>query len=185
MRLFVALELPAEAVAALAAFRARADAGVWRPVADEALHLTLAFLGRRPAEDAQRVGELLHGVAVAAPRLRLGGALALPPRCPRVLAAEVEDRDGTLATLQAEVGGRLQESGLYEPEARRFRPHVTVARLRSGARVRPAQPERLVGPEPVPFRGLAVTLYESRLEQAGARYLAHTSVPLPPAQAQH
>ena len=52
LRLFVALDLPAPARAALAAFRAAAaDPAIWRPVPDEALHLTLAFLGHRPEAD--------------------------------------------------------------------------------------------------------------------------------------
>ena len=55
LRLFVALDLPAPARAALAAFRAAAaDPAVWRPVPDEALHLTLAFLGHRPEADVER-----------------------------------------------------------------------------------------------------------------------------------
>ena len=47
-RLFVALDPPAAARAALAAFRDRADPSVWRPVADESLHVTIVFLGHRP-----------------------------------------------------------------------------------------------------------------------------------------
>ena len=52
LRLFVALEVPPAVREALAAFRdAAADAEVWRPVPAESLHLTLAFLGRRPETD--------------------------------------------------------------------------------------------------------------------------------------
>ena len=55
LRLFVALDLPEPARAALAAFRAAAaDPAVWRPLPDEALHLTLAFLGHRPEADVRR-----------------------------------------------------------------------------------------------------------------------------------
>jgi 2'-5' RNA ligase len=179
VRLFVALELPAAAVGALAAFRARADPEVWRPVPGEALHLTLAFLGTRPEADVERIGALVREAAGTAPRLRLAAALALPPRRPRVLTAEVEDPDGTLGALQARVSSRLAQAGLYEPEARPFRPHVTVARLRSGAPARGAPP---AGPEPVAFDGLAVALFESRPQRGGARYIAHVSVALPPAQ---
>ena len=74
--------------AALVAFRdAAADPDVWRPVADEALHLTLAFLGRRPAGDVTIVSPVLREAAEVAPRLVLGGALLLPPRRARVLCA--------------------------------------------------------------------------------------------------
>jgi len=177
-RLFVALDLPDAARDALAAFRAEAaDPDAWRPVADEALHVTLAFLGHRPEEDAAVAEEVLERVVSGgAPRLRLGPSLTLPPRRPRVLTAEVEDLDGTLGELQAAVSGGLAAAGLYEPEARAFRPHVTVARVRSGVRPRRAE---LPGPEPVEFRGERVTLYDSRRMRGGARYEALSGVEWP------
>jgi 2'-5' RNA ligase len=170
LRLFVALDLPAPAVAALAAFRAAAaDPAVWRPLPDEALHVTLAFLGHRPEADVPALVDGLRSAPPTAPRLRLGAALALPPRRPRVLTAEVLDPDGTLAALQAAVSRDLAARGLYTPEARPFRPHATVARLRPGAR---AGRGELPAPEPLAFRGEALTLYQSRLRREGARYEA-------------
>ena len=168
-RLFVALDLPAAARAALAAFRDDgADPKLWRPVADEALHVTLAFLGHRPPGEADAVAAVLRGCAGPAADLALGAALLLPPRRARVLCAEVQDRAGALGALQARVSAGLAAAGLYEPERRPFRPHATVARLRAGARApRTAPPD---GPEPVAFAGEALTLYRSRLARAGARY---------------
>ena len=175
-RLFVALDLPGPARAALAAFRdASSDPDVWRPVPDEALHLTLAFLGHRPEEDVARVAEVLAAAPATAPRLTLGRSLALPPRRPRVLTAAIVDHDDTLAELQAWLSGDLAGRGLYEPEARPFRPHATVARLRPDAR---AERERVPGPAPVTFYGEALTLYESRLRRGGARYEPRSRVAL-------
>ena len=176
LRLFVALDLPPGARAALAAFRdAAADPAVWRPVPDEALHLTLAFLGQRPEQDVAAIERVLAVAAGPAPRLRLGGALLLPPRRARVLCAEVEDLDGTLAELQARVSAGLAREGLYTPEKRPFRAHATVARLRPGER-----PPRALeaAPEPLEFHGEALTLYVSRLRPTGARYekLARLSI---------
>jgi RNA 2',3'-cyclic 3'-phosphodiesterase len=170
VRLFVALDVPPDARRALAEFRdAAADPAVWRPVADEALHLTLAFLGHRPEDDVAAAEAVLAGVPDAAPPLRLAGALLLPPRRARVLCAAVEDPQGVLAALQAAVSDGLEAVGLYTPERRPFRPHATVARLRTGAR-----PPRTVEAEPeeLAFPGAAVTLYRSRLGRAGARYEA-------------
>ncbi len=176
LRLFVALELPAAAVAALAAFRDAEAADEWRPVRDEALHLTLAFLGARPEEDVELVGPVLEAAAGSAPSLRLGPALLLPPRRARVLCATVEDLDGELAALQGRVSAGLASAGVYEPETRPFRPHATVARLRSGARSpRAAQTD---GPERVAFEGEAVTLFRSRPQRGGALYEALVRVPL-------
>jgi 2'-5' RNA ligase len=176
LRLFVALELPGAARSALVAFRdAAADPDVWRPVADEALHLTLAFLGRRPAGDVEIVSSVLHEAAELAPRLILRDALLLPPRRARVLCASLDDPDGTLNDLQARVSDELTAAGVYTPEKRPFRAHATVARLRPRAR-----PPRSVpaAPEPLEFAGGPLTLFESRLHPHGARYVPLTRVSL-------
>jgi len=179
LRLFVALELPAAAVSALAEVRAAADPAVWRPVADAALHLTLAFLGPRPEEAVARCAAVLAAAAGPAPALALGGAILLPPRRARVLAVEVADVAGELAPLQRRVSEGLAGEGLFVPEARAFRPHVTVARLRAGARApreAPRAPEvpgtPREAPEPVAFAATSLTLVASRLHPSGARYEA-------------
>jgi 2'-5' RNA ligase len=168
LRLFVALELPPAARSALVAFReAAADPDIWRPVPDEALHLTLAFLGRRPAGDVATVSSILDEVGQTAPRLVLAGGLLLPPRRARVLCASLEDPDGTLTGLQARLGDELAAAGVYTPEKRPFRAHATVARLRARARAPRSISE---APEPLEFTGGPLTLFESRLHPHGARY---------------
>jgi RNA 2',3'-cyclic 3'-phosphodiesterase len=167
LRLFVALELPADVRAALAAAAATTDPEVWRPVAAEALHLTLAFLGRRPPEDVAAIAAVLEReAATPAPRLALGPALLLPPRRARVLTVGVEDPDETLARLQARVSAGLQEAGVYTPESRPYRAHATIARLRPRARS-PRTAEVALSAD---FRGGPLTLFESRLHPSGARY---------------
>ena len=176
LRLFVALDLPAPARAALASFRsAAADPEIWRPVPDEALHLTLAFLGHRPEADVSAILDVLRSAPMHAPRLALGHALALPPKRPRVLTAEVEDPHGSLRALQRAVSEGLAARRLYEPEERPYRPHATVARLRPDAKARRGE---LPDPEPLEFRGEALTLYQSHLRRAGARYEALARLPL-------
>jgi RNA 2',3'-cyclic 3'-phosphodiesterase len=169
IRLFVALDLPKAARAALARFRdAAADPAVWRPLPEASFHVTLAFLGHRPEEDVERVAAVLRALeAWRPPELALGDGLLLPPRRGRVLTVELADADGVLGALQADVSAGLAAAGVYEPEARPFRPHVTVARLRSGAR-----PQRTLdaAPEPLSFTAGAVTLYRSRLGRGGAVY---------------
>ena len=162
--------------AALVAFRdAAADPEVWRPVADEALHLTLAFLGRRPAGDVTIVSSVLNEAAGPAPRLSLAGGLLLPPRRARVLCASLADPDGTLAELQSRVSDGLAEARVYVPEKRPFRAHATVARLRPRARAPRTIDE---APEPLEFAGGPLTLFESRLHPQGARYEPLTRVSL-------
>jgi RNA 2',3'-cyclic 3'-phosphodiesterase len=163
LRLFVALDLPDPVKDALAALQP--DPEVWRPIARESLHITLAFLGSRPPEDVAVIEPVVEGGA--APRLVLGDVLLLPPRRARVLTVAIEDPDGTLAALQTRVAGALAAAGVYTPEKRPFRPHVTVARLRPRTH---APRDAALTLDPQEFRGEAVTLYVSRLHPSGARY---------------
>ena len=167
----MALDLPdavREALASLAP-----DPDVWRPVKPEALHVTLAFLGSRPPSDVELIRPLI--VPSPAPPLALGSVLLLPPRRARVLTVELEDPTGALAALQARVSAGLAAAGVYTPEKRPFRAHVTIARLRP--RVRPPRSSPLEV-EPLEFAGRALTLYASRLHPSGARYEALATTPL-------
>jgi 2'-5' RNA ligase len=175
LRLFVALELPPEVRAALVSFRdAAGDPDVWRPLAPEAIHLTLAFLGSRPEEEVETIGKVLRSAAGPAPRLALTDALLLPPRRARVLCASLADLDGTLAELQSRVSDGLEAAGVYTPEKRPFRAHATVARIRP--RARPPRAVTVV-PQPLEFHGEALTLFVSRLHPHGARYEPLVRVP--------
>ena len=170
-RLFVALDLPSSARTALTRWRAQqlsGHAGL-RLVAAESLHATLCFLGWREETEVGAVAELVSACAspaTAAP-LTIGSPTWLPPRRPRVLAVDLVDHDGTLAALQARVSEMLAAGAEHQPEARPFRPHVTVARVARGARVPAVTPSL---PPALRFAGEAVTLYRSRLGSGGARY---------------
>jgi 2'-5' RNA ligase len=174
-RLFVALELPEEARDALVAWRPR-DAAL-RPVAPEALHVTLAFLGARDEAEAPAIGALLGPLARPVRSLALGEPIWLPPRRPGVLAVRVADGDGALGSLQVDVAGALGRAGVFAPERRAFLAHVTVARVRRGVTVA-AEARRAGGPPAVPFAAPAVTLYRSHLSPRGARYEPVTRVAL-------
>ena len=136
LRLFVALDLPAAAIAALVRFRdAAADPAMWRSLDEATFHVTLAFLGHRPQTDVAVVGDVLAALAPREPpALALGAGLLLPPRRARVLTVALADDSGALGALQAEVSEGLAAAGVFTPEERPFRPHVTVARIRPGAR---------------------------------------------------
>ena len=174
-RLFAALDLPEEARTELARWvgTARGVPGV-RLLPAESFHVTLCFLGWRDEVEAAPIAELVAGCASPVPGLTLGRVAWLPPRRPRVLAAELVDGKGALAGLQGRLSSVLAAEAGYEPEKRRYRPHVTVARLRGG----PDRPPALRAPAPVAFAGTAVTLYRSHLGRAGARYEAVSRTPI-------
>jgi len=177
LRLFVAADLDEPVRTALVAWRAgTVDDAVWRAVPDASLHITLAFLGSCAEASVDGLAAALPADR-RAPALALGAPLLLPARRPRVLVVVVEDTGGGLAALHAAVLAALGRAG----EVRRFRPHVTVARLgraasaavRSGpAPGRPASPPRSalpVAPPALRFAPPSITLYRS---QPGSVYTA-------------
>jgi RNA 2',3'-cyclic 3'-phosphodiesterase len=171
-RLFAALELPAPVRTGLAEFgrAAAADDFALRAVGDDALHVTLAFLGHRPLDDIEPACEAVRAAVDGPVRaLSLGDALWLAPRRPHVLTVEVADRDGALFALQERLVAALVDAVGYEPERRRFRPHVTVARVRHGAAARRSG---LPDPPRAEFAGDAVVLFRSWLGGGPARYEA-------------
>ena len=176
-RLFVALELPDEVRESLAAWQ-RAELEpipVLRPVAPEALHVTLAFLGHRPEREIKRIAPILDGIDRPAPELRfLSEPAGRPPGRPRLYAIEAESPGAV--ELQAEVSDALERARLYEPEDRDFWPHVTVARTRRERRgsSKPAKvdvrPRALPAALERPFVSIRMRLYRSHLRPQGAQY---------------
>lgn len=164
VRLFVALEVP-DAVRDRLARWARdavgADAAL-RLVAAESMHLTLAFLGHRPSEEVEPIGAAAAAAAATAPgpaALGVGEALWLAPRRPHVLTVAIDDPGSVAAALYDALWERLEQLG-HEREKRAFRPHVTIARVRHGARVRPRE---LPAPPRAAFTSPALTLFRSHL----------------------
>jgi 2'-5' RNA ligase len=192
-RLFVAIDPPAEACAELAAWARSALRGLGlrgggaaaapvRVLDPELLHVTLCFLGDRPVEEIAAIGEALEECAIAVGELEIGAPLWLPPRRPRTLAVEVRDSsEGGLAALHDALAGALARACGYERERRRFRAHVTVARM-GAARGRGPGVERIPLPATpaLSFTPAEVVLYRSWLSPAGASYealLRRTLVP--------
>jgi len=170
VRLFVALDLPTPIVDGLLAWRTPLvrELDALRAVPRASLHITLAFLGWRDEESIVPLARLIEELTAAGVAgLALGEPLWLPRRRPRVLSVALEDRHGQLGALQAQLVEQLATGGWYEPEARPYLPHVTVARVRSGAAVRARE---LTPPPALAFDGAAIVLYRSRLSPEGARY---------------
>jgi len=171
VRLFVALELPAEVRQTIVVWRSEAlrEARGLRLIRSEDLHVTLCFLGWR---EAGEVGSILEActVAAAARAAELGveRAMWLPPRRPRVLAVELCDAEGALTAVQSDLSRVLEAGRWYVPEKRPFLAHVTVARVARGARIR--RGDDVPQPPALRFQGSRVTLYRSRLSREGARY---------------
>lgn len=193
-RLFVALDLAGEVCDELAAWAREAAAGSGlrvqgtgdgplRLLAAQSLHLTLCFLGERPAQEIDAIDAALEACATDVGELSLGAALWLPAKRPRALAVEVHDGAGELGRLHGALSRTIAGATAWEPDRRRFRAHVTVARVRGGARAArqslAARPQLPATPR-LAFAVESITLYDSRLDPAGAVHEALASSRLLP-----
>lgn len=179
MRLFVAVELPDEIkdelARAIESLHPSAPDAKWVPRNN--IHLTLSFLGEvveeRVAPIEAAIRNSLAGHTSIPTRLTEGGAFPSQKRA-RVLWVGLDDDQGSLAALATATERGLEQMGL-PPEARAWTPHVTLARFRTPADVRPILP---IDVQPIAFEVPRVTLFRSRLGRPAPRYEAIAQVPL-------
>ncbi len=181
IRAFIAIELPQgvrEALARLSRdLRSAAGTRAVRWVPAENVHLTLRFLGEVPEKMVPDIGSMLDRVSgVTAPfEMAIGGLGCFPnERRPRVVWVGVEEGSGALEGLARRVEAGVVELG-FKPEARPFRPHLTLGRVRRGAAPRDLKSltralER-VDAESLPVAHIeAIHLFKSELRPDGAHY---------------
>jgi len=131
LRLFTAIDIPADVKAALAALldRLRPLAKLsWIP--PEKLHITTKFIGEWPEERLDELQRVLGAVRSSGPvEIAIRRVGWLPnPRSARMLYAGVESSE-TLTALAAATE-RAAEGVSIPVEDRIYRPHVTLARNR-------------------------------------------------------
>ena len=171
MRLFLGFQLPDAAARAVAAWQSEQLAlESVRIVPVENLHVTIAFLGSRPAGEVDGLAEALRDSVAGVAKPVLTPVRYRETRSVGMLV--LEDEDGRATRIAEKTHGRLERLGVYEPEARKWLPHLTVVRFRERPRLEPAIPD--LGP--VTMSDAAV--YMSRLRPDGAQYEVLESVPL-------
>jgi RNA 2',3'-cyclic 3'-phosphodiesterase len=171
LRLFLGLRLPEPALDVIETWQREQLPATVRVVPREHLHLTLAFLGHRPATELDAIlGELRAAAAAAPPDLRLAPARYRETRSVGMIV--FDDLGGGATALAEDVQQRLERLGAYRREDRPWLPHLTVARFRERPRLRLDPPA--VGTL-VPSDAAA---YLSRLRPGGAQYEVLESVPL-------
>jgi 2'-5' RNA ligase len=168
LRLFCGLPLPDSTIDSLEPWQREHLRG--RIVPRSNLHITLAFLGSRPAAELEPIANAVREAAERAspPILR-----ALGYRETRSVGMLVlDDEDGRATRLAGDLHGRLEALGVYRPETRAWLPHLTVVRFRERPRLRP----------PVPGLGAFgpsdAAVYHSALRPGGAQYTVLESVAL-------
>jgi RNA 2',3'-cyclic 3'-phosphodiesterase len=162
IRLFCALDVPDGARRELSAWAAGSLRERGRLVPPESLHVTLAFLGHRPAGDVPAILEELRAVSAAA---RPAELQPLRYRETRSVGMIVLDDVGGVATALADdLHARLERLGVYRREGRRWLPHVTVLRRPEPGGDRPDLANMCS------IHVVRSALYRSSLAAGGARY---------------
>ncbi len=138
MRVFLAVEILGQAAAVLGEVAGRLSdlrlRGV-RVVPAGNVHLTLKFLGEVDSEQTVAVREALSQVAErhSGSTLYLGEPSVFPSHAwPKVLWVGLGGDARPLLRLHEEIDHSLARLG-FEKERRRFKPHLTVARIRQRA----------------------------------------------------
>jgi len=175
MRLFAALPVDGEArdelVRVLERLRRRDWPVKW--VRDDGLHVTLKFLGEVDPERAPAVATAIRDAVRETPTLPFTptelGAFPNPSQA-KVLWAGYQ----TETALELMVHRIEQATGAlgFPIEGRAFRPHVTLGRVRDGARL-PREAAELLRRESLAagFTSERVVLFQSHTGAGGARYV--------------
>jgi 2'-5' RNA ligase len=164
VRAFFAIDLPKDAVdgaaAAIASLKHFVPSGATFTDTSR-IHVTLQFLGEIEEAAVERALEVARRVAFEPFEIVVAGPGAFPDRdAPRVLFLEIE-REAALRALAESLGRGLREEG-FTLDDRPYRPHVTLARIKSRRSVAAARDAltRLTS-EPVRAKIDRFFLYES------------------------
>ena len=168
MRLFVALDLPPDARTRLRRLGSGMPGARWLDPAT--YHLTLRFLGEMPGHRAEELDGALAVLRGRRFTLQLSGVgVAEKAGRAQALWAGVE-RNPQLEHLRNKVETAVTRVG-FEPERRRFMPHVSVARLDNpppGKLAEWVQANNLLRVDPIEIGHF--TLFSSQLGKDGAVY---------------
>jgi RNA 2',3'-cyclic 3'-phosphodiesterase len=184
-RTFVALWIPSDWTEYLSgvsrSLTSHASGLSW--VRPENLHITIRFLGDLDEAAVRRACESVTRSAAGAiaSRARLGALGAFPNFArARVVWVGLAEGGGDVSRLAGRVNEALERDGFGPPD-KPFRAHLTLARVREGARGLAAIRDAVL-PDP-PAAGLLdrVAVMKSELHPTGARYTALADLRLRPA----
>jgi RNA 2',3'-cyclic 3'-phosphodiesterase len=142
LRLFCALLLPDDVADLLAAWQERHLAGGApggaRLVPRANLHVTVAFLGSRPADELASIAAALGSAAARAEPPLLEPGRYRETRSVGMLV--LRDATGAATAFADDVQERLERLGVYRRERRAWLPHVTVLRFHERPGLAPPLP---------------------------------------------
>lgn len=174
-RLFTALEVPRDAALSLSLLRGGLPGARWIDV--ENYHLTLRFFGDIEGHVADEIANALDRIRRPAFTLKLSGVGAFGSKKPHSILANVAP-SAELMQLQGEIERICQRLGL-PADARKFVPHVTLARLRNASTHDVAHYLSARGNfTTVPFKVGRFVLMSSKDSVGGGPYVVEEAWPL-------
>jgi len=175
-RLFTGIEIPPEIGQALAAFRGGLPGARW--IDPEFYHITLRFIGDIDERMAREVYEVLEEGRWREPlKITIDSLDTFGGGKPRAVFARVVPTPEIL-DLQAEEERMMRRIGL-PLEARKFTPHVTLARLRAASPLDVADYFVARGHFPkLTFTAPRVALFSAKDSVGGGPYIVEAAYPL-------
>jgi len=171
MRLFIALDIPADVRTGLTSYmeRARTLAAEARWARVEGLHVTLKFVGHVDDAVVEQIKAALRSIKAAPFEVKFAGVGFFPnPNAGRVFWAGV-DGGNHLAHLALTTDAALEKLG-FPSETKPYHPHLTLARTSS----RPLRGLKPLLDEPPPQFGTMTAreffLYQSQPQKGGSKY---------------
>lgn len=176
IRCFIAIEIPEpiqeQLVRIQGTLRKQISKASW--VKPGNIHLTLKFLGDVDPEDIESIGKAVEGVTKHhhSFSLHIGGVGAFPNLArPRVIWVGVKFGAERVSDLAQDINLALSTRG-FSLDAKKFNPHLTIARLREKIDLKPyasqyRQYNRIHGAE---MTVDTISLIQSRLHSRGAIY---------------
>ncbi len=171
MRLFIALDIPAETRARLTEYmeRARLLAPEARWARVEGLHVTLKFIGHVDDAAVGKIKAALATIKAVPFEVKFTSVGFFPnPNAARVFWAGVDGGDN-LPRLASSIDAAMEKLGFLR-EAKPYHPHLTLARTSS----RPLRGLKPLLDEPLPQFGTMTAreffLYLSQPQKGGSKY---------------
>ncbi len=183
LRSFIALPVPGHVTSHLARLHESVSQaeGKIRWVKAEAMHLTCVFLGDIETEQIDPISEALQRAAAGIPPFvtSLDSVGAFPNfRHPRVVWVGFERGEDEVTALKKRIDEELEPLG-FEPEYRRFHPHLTLGRVKGEGKK--GLLEQAAAAWILPYENWItgeIVLFQSVLSRHGPTYTVLARVPL-------
>jgi len=179
MRLFVAINLPDTVKEPLHELKTEIPTARWVKIKN--MHLTLRFIGEVEDDSVDALKSQLETIDAPAFELTLSGIGQFPKKQtnpPRILWIGFE-QEPALNQLQKQIETQIRELG-YEANNKLFRPHLTLARLKSN-KLLPEATQFLEQHHDLKLNTFSVGefhLYSSKLSSSGPEYTREATYPL-------